>query len=200
MAEINMHVYFDDAGNVHAISPSENAEFSESNQCILLPLSEVEIFLTGKANLLDYTVLANKVKGETKYKLIKKTHQINYIRNLDNYLTKMSSTNEHNAAVIIGNNLSQKILTLAISADFKNFYTDGTEEQQAIVSEFLTQGVTSVYITKRNDPYSLLFSVNFLPKNLFNSEVLHLRYNLSCSNTSAYAKKSAGGFVYTERT
>ncbi len=196
---MNMHVYFDSTGNIHAISPSKNDEFAKDNSCILLPLLEVEMFLTGKANLLDYTVLMSKFKGETKYKLIKKSYQINYVRNLDNYLTKIPSINEHNASVLIGNNLSSKIITLAISSEFKEMYQDGTDEQQATVSEFLTQGVTSVYITKRNDPYSLLFPISFLPSNLFNLETLNFRYKTLCANTSAYAKKIPGGYVYTER-
>lgn len=199
MAEIKIYVYFDDLGSIHAISPEGNDEFAQTKKFILLPLSEVEIFLTGKANLLDYSVIDGAVGGEPKYKLIKKTYQINYVRNLDSYLSKIPNTNEHNAAVLILNDLSKRLLTLNISKDFKEMYTNGNEEQQALVSRFLSNGVTSLYITKRNDPYSLFFSVNFSPNNLFNTETLKFRYELPCVNTSAYTKKSAGGFVYRER-
>jgi hypothetical protein len=196
---ILMHVYFDSFGEIRAITPSPDDTQTDLLSYVF-PLSVVENFLTSVSNPADYRVKIYNDPTGKKYKIEKKIKTVNYVRNLDSYLTKLDDeiTGTLNTVIII-NDTSKKKFTASISKDFKDLYHMGVEEEQKEVSRFLESGLITVYITKKNDPYSLLFSFNLSPNKLFELNTIAIKYDIDCKSSSAYAKKVIGGYLYLER-
>lgn len=193
-----INVYFDDKGNIQSVTPEKDPTFSIFNVGEF-PLSKVEMFLTGKAGLSSYIIDYARITDAATYKLIKKAQNLNYVRSIDNYPIKINIKSDVAKTVIIENRIREKVIVITIDKEFKNLYNNGTEEQQEIVANFLEQGMTTVYITQKNDPYFLLFTIKFLPRQLFNEEILYINYVDDYRNTSAYAKRIIGGYVYREK-
>lgn len=196
---IGMYVYFNTMGEIQAICPSENQDFSTKFTCARFPVSDVEMFLTGKANVLDFNIFPDIFKDFKKYKLIKKPSHIVYTRRLDSYMTKIETVPKNHSVVTIYNCISTKVITVSVNDLFKEMYNNGDEEKQMKVLEFLSQGNMEVYITKKNDPYTMFCSINFSSKDLFNKEDLKFTYEYPCSDTSAYStRRMIDSYVYME--
>jgi len=199
---ILMYVFYDVNGDIKAITPALDENFSAHFSVATFPLPLVEKFLTGVSNTFDYKVKKVEKSSGITYVLLKKLVTINYTRSLDSYLTKVETTDtkeQYFSGIIITNNTENKVFSVRLSTDIKDMYKNGTEEEQERVSDFLNKGPSTVYITKRNNPYHLLFSFVLAPRALFDTERLYFNYTGSYTNVSAYTKKLVGGYEYKEK-
>jgi ABC-type uncharacterized transport system permease subunit len=194
---IFMYVFFDKNGEIKAIAPTLDEGLSSSFSVASFPLSDVEMFMTAKKNAFDYQVKRIENLAGSTYKLIKKqTSTLNYVKTLDSYLTKIEDVNK-NTILIVTNNISENFVSLELTKDFKALYEQNTEDID--VTDFFNNELTNIYLTKRNNPYHLLFTVSFVPRSLLVSDILYFNYTGDYTNSSAYCKKLINGYGYKEK-
>jgi hypothetical protein len=194
-----MYVFYDKNGDIKAITPSLDENFAITHSVATFPLSEVEGFLTAVKNTFDYRVKkVEKLSGIT-HKLIKKYSAISYTRTLDSYLTKVEPAKITDNTITIVNDIVNKVISVKLAKEFKEMYENGTEEEQENVSDFLNKGPSTLYVTKRNNPYNKLFAVSFTPKMLFDAEKLYFNYTGEYNDVSIYTKKLITGYGYKEK-
>jgi hypothetical protein len=197
---INMYVFFDEKGNIRAITPSLNDFNDEACSVSTFPLSEVEDFLLGKISTAGYEV--KKIKSFTgeKFILNKKITDVIYTRTLDNYLTEISNEISPETTILITNYKSVKTIILKLTTDFRTLYKNKSYEDEDIIDEILQHGSASIHFTEKHNPYYHLFSITFSPKTLFEKGHLEFKYYDPVENASAYAKRIMNGYNYTERS
>lgn len=185
-----MYVYFDDDGEIKAISPMPDVAHKDYFRSATFPLSEVEGFLTAQKNPFDYNIKEILRSGSRSYKIIKKVTVINLTRTLDNYLTKIDILKNDIPTINVNINLVDKNVSVRLDPHFIG-YANGTEEEQEDAEAFNKQGLSTLYVTKKNDPYHHLFTIVFNPKELFQKERLYFDYDetLDFSDVSIYTKK-----------
>lgn len=199
-ALVMMYVYFDKNGDIKSISPAPEDFLDKEFSAATFTLSEVEDFLTGKKNPFDYQVKKSTSLAGASFKLLRKVVAITHTRTLDNYLTKIDERKEGKTPLIrVMNDTEQKVFSLEATKEFLAMATSGNEDYEEIVSDFTLNGTSTIYITQKNNPYSLLHSFSFLPSNLFEREKLYFPYADTYTNTSAYTKKLLTGYTYRER-
>lgn len=196
-----MYVFFDKNGDIKAITPSLDDSLSTSFSAATFPLAEVEVFLTAERNTFDYYVKKTDKLSGTTYKLIKKKSDINYTRTLDSYLTKVEDAKRNESILVITNDVVNKVMSVEIDKEFKTAYVNqrGSEEQQESMDDFFNKGPSIVYLTKRNNPYHLLFSFSFTPRDLLSAEKLYFNYTGDYNEASVYTKKLITGYGYKEK-
>jgi len=199
---ILMYVFYDANGDIKAITPALDEHFSSMYSFVTLPLPEVEMFLTSQKNTFDYYIKEiQKVDGST-HKLTKKNLTINYTRTLDNYLSKIEDVDTFKGnTLIVTNDTINKNIIVELNKSFRAAFTDSniSEEYQVLVEEFISKGPSTLYLTKRNNPYHLLFSCTFNPRGLINTDRLYFKYVGNYNNTSVYTKKLVSGYGYKEK-
>lgn len=194
-----MYVYFDKNGTVKAISPVPQPMFDGTFTSAMFPMSEVEDFLKSKKSISNYYVKkVGKLTSEN-YKLVRKSLNVSYTRTLDNYLTKVEDSNPATDIVKIVNDPNYKVVSIELSRDFIDLYTDGTEDDTDTVTHFINRGYSSVYLTKKDNPYHLLFSFTFSTKQLFEEGKLYFNCDKEFVGTSAYTKKLISGYGFREK-
>ena len=194
-----MYVFYDKNGDIKAITPSLDESFSNTYSIATFPLNDVEMFLTAQKNTFDYYIKKiDTVTGST-HKLIKKQSTINYTRTLDSYLTKVEDVTSKGSIITIVNNTTKKVISINLLKDFKEMYNYGTDEEKESVSDFLKKGPSTIYLTKKNNPYWLLSSFSFTPAELFEKEILYFNYENKYNNTSIYTKKLINSYGYKEK-
>jgi hypothetical protein len=198
---IMMYVFFDNYGDIKAITSTPDDHFVSAFQSATFPLSEVEPFLLAIRSPSDYQVKEHRSLAGVKFKIIKKVSHIDYTRNLDNYLTKIENFDKKNSTVSITNITYDKVISVEISKEFKEFAVTGSgdDDERKIIEDFLNKGPTTIYLTKENNPFHLLFNFTFTPHQLFENETLYFNCNNKYTNTSAYTKKLIDGYGFTER-
>jgi hypothetical protein len=191
MSSVLMHVYYDKNGDIKAISPSSVGELDKSYSYALLPFSDVEPFILGKRNTAEYMIKKTVT-------LSKKYLKVNLTRSMDNYLAKVSTDPEFSEVVKIVVNTKQKMITLLLNSSYKDIYEIGTEDERDKMDGFIKSNISHIYITEKNNPYSLLESISFLPKDLFESSRLEFKYHedLDLSSSSAYTKGLMSTYQY----
>lgn len=193
-----MYVYHDKNGDIKAITPILEENMSNFFNVATFPIQDVELFLTGKRNTFDYYIKSNIRINKTIYTINKKLKDISLTRTLDNYLTKIDTDNSSSIITIV-NDIQKKLVSIEISSDFKDLYYSGDDEQKEYISEFLNIGQTSIYITEKNNPYNLRFTISFSPKNLFDNNIIYFPYKDNYENSSAYTKKVVSKYKYKEK-
>lgn len=197
---VMMYVFYDKNGDIKAIAPSID-NFNDPNCSVAtFPLSEVEGFLSGKKSTFNYQI--NKLTTPTgvKFSIVKKVIEVDYVRTLDNYLTEIGPYRKGETIISIVNQKSNKVILVEIASEFKAMYTDGNDDGKDSIDDFLKLGRISIHITKKHNPYHLLFSFSFTIQELFAKGRLYFNYEDECENTSAYTKKVIDGYGYKERT
>lgn len=196
-ALILMYVYFDKKGDIKAITPREDSSFSADYSYAMMPVADVESFLVGKHNPFDYTVKKNQKLGGPAYVISKKVSVVNLVRSIDNYVTKISET-EKSPIIRIIVNARNHTVSIALTDGFKDLYENGSVEEQESVIEFLESGLSTVYLTRKNNPYSLLYNITFSPKELFDRGRMSFNCpeTLDLRNSSAYTKRLVNSYRY----
>lgn len=195
---ILMYVYYDANGDIKAITPISDVSLSNEFSCAMFPISEVEVFLSGKRNPFNFTVSKiKKITGET-YKLVKKQTDVFLTRTLDNYLTKVGLFNESETILKIIINSSERKIILMLDNAYKELYKTGSEEQQEDIDSFINHNTSELYFTKRNDPYYLYHTISFVPKEIFEKDEVVFEYHngIDLSNSSVYTKKILSSYGY----
>jgi len=186
-----MHVYYDKSGDIKVISPTSDEELGKSYNHVLLPLADVEPFILGKKNTTEYMIKKTVT-------LVKKYSNVNLTRSMDNYLTKVSTDSEFTEVVKIITNTTQKTITLLLNASYRDIYENGIDDERDKMDGFITSGMSAIHITEKNNPYNLLTSISFLPRELFDQAKLEFKYHeaLDLSSSSAYTKGLVASYQY----
>lgn len=195
-----MYLYFDKNGDIKSISPTPDSHLEESFSPSTFMLSEVEDFLTGKKNPSDYQVKkATNLAGEG-FKLLRKVVTVTHTRTMDNYLTKVEGKKKGSAPLVkITNDVERKVVSVEVTKEFLAMTTSDDEDEEEIVNDFLLNGISTVYITRKNNPYAHMLTITFLPSHLFEKVKLYFPYTETYTNTSAYTKKLLDGYSYREK-
>ena len=187
-----MYVYYDDEGNIKAISPTPDMFHRDHFKSATFPLADVDAFLTGMKNPFDYTICESRRPGSKSLEIIKKVSTVDLTRTLDNYLTKIDMIKGKDIPTIrVIINLIDKNIRLHLDSNFVKMYKDGNDEEFEDVDAFIKSGLSSMYVTKKNNPYHRLFTILFSPKELFEKGDLYFSYekSLDFSDISIYTKK-----------
>ena len=193
---IMMYVYFDSDGNIKTISPDPVGAASVSIYSVsTFPLSEVESFLVGKKNPFDYYVKESKGIAGSTFKITKKqTIDVSNIRTLDAFLTEVGSTlNDSDTLVSIENNISIKQIKISINESLKNILN---EDEPALFNMFANHPQAHLFFTGNGDPYNLLYSVIFSPRELIDNKIIEINYDVDLSAASLYTKKIINCYKY----
>jgi len=200
-ALILMYLYYDKNGDIKAVTPTADQGLANEFNTAMFPLSDVEPFLLGQKNPFDFTIKKVKRIGGESFRIIKKETHINVTRTLDNYLTKVSEdTNEIPILKIVAD---QEAHSIALSLDpaYKELLKNGIDEEQEDVEAFMNHGISMLYFTRRNDPYTLLFTLPFVPKALFDEARVYFPFPtyIDFSYSSVYTRKILSSYGYRVR-
>jgi len=192
-----MYVYFDINGDIKTISP-DPITMSDSYSSATFPLSEVEGFLLGKKNPFEFYI--KSIKGITGivYKITRKqVIDISLVRKLDNFLTEVKTMPKSSDAFLLIENISkEQKIKITINKVLSLLLNEGDDKDQEAITAFMNNPSSSIFFTKKGDPYFLLYTLTFSPKELFDKGELFWDYSVDLSNTSVYTKKIIEGYSY----
>lgn len=195
---MDRYVFYDKNGNIKIIASSLDDVKNDEYSAIKLPLSEVEPFLQGKKNSFDYVIRKVKSSGNEKFVLIKRVSNVIYTRTLDNYLTEISNKKNNTTAITIVNQPRRNSFLVEFTSVFRSMLDSDIEEERDIIDNILRTPKTSIYITKKHNPYYLLMTITFSPKELFTTGKMYFKYEGKIENTSAYTKRIVDEYYYKE--
>lgn len=192
-----MYVYFDVNGEIRSISP-ELSTLPEGQLVTSVLLSEVEEILGGKKNPGDYFVKTLKSATGNHYKITKKSVSVvNYVRTLDNFLAEIHTMpRSKDSYVLIENDIKAKKIKISLGKIVSLLSSVGDDEDQDRIKSFSTQQNSTLFFTKKSDPYFLLHTLNFSPQELFSKEELHFSYTVDLSEASVYTKRLLDRYSY----
>lgn len=197
-----MYVFYDKNGDIKAIMPHFNDNFSDLYNVATFPLSDVEMFLSAEKSTFDYTVKKTVKASDIKYTIVKKEKAIKYTRTINSYLTKIEGVVKDESMLTFTHDINSRKICIEIDNKFKERYLtgSGTEKEQEITERFFNSGSSAVYLTKRNNPYCLLFSFSFTPDTFVSVDKLYFEYKDIGMNTetSMYTKKIINEYGYKE--
>lgn len=193
-----MNVYYDNVGDIKAITPSEDPGLSAEYLFAPIPIAEVELFLLGQRNPYDFYVSKTKANGVEKFKITKKETKVDLTRSLDNFLTKVSDKEVANSILRIIAMPNKKTIRLQVDPEFVKLLTSGDDDERSEVEKFIQQGNSILYFTRYNNPFHHLYSLHFNPRILFQSGELLVSYNekIDLFNSSVYTKKLLKSYTY----
>ena len=189
-----MYVFFDKKGDIKAITPNPDSMFDNYTSANF-PLSEVEDFLNGTKNSFNYSVKQTSQLGSG-YKIIKKVSNVLVTRTLNSYITKVETpTRSAPPILLITTDLVNSVISLDLHPDFEEVRDDEDDD-----TEYIFSGTTPInlYLTKKNNPYHLLHTVPFTPKDLLGNLHLDFQYDsrIDLSSSSVYTKKLIDSYGY----
>lgn len=194
-----MYVYFDINGDIKTISP-DPVIVSDGYSVAMFPLTEVKEILEGKRNPFDFYVKSSKGVGitGTTYKITRKQSlEINLVRTLDNFLTEVKTMSKSaDAFLLIENIIKEKKIKITLNKSVKNLLEEISDTEQETMDSFINYPSASLFFTRKGDPYFLLHTLIFSPKELFEKGVLYWDYTVDLSTSSVYTKKILDGYSY----
>jgi hypothetical protein len=195
---ILMYVFFDKIGNIKAITPNLNESYLDEFLVATFPLKDVEMFLTLEENTFDYSVKTIERVSKTTYKIVRKQPTITHTKTLKSYLSEVKKVDDPVISFI--NNVTNKCIQIELNKDVREFYLQNNDliEENDIIDNFINAGVCSGYLTKKGDPYHLLFTFSFNPKDLILNEKIYINYENNYNSCSLYTKKLINGYNYKE--
>lgn len=186
-------VYFNNAGNIVCMSPV--ADDSLTNfQFTMLPLSEVQPFIEGTKNPAQFLLEQDK-DDPTKYTVVSKVIEINYLRRLDRFLIELEPSNDWDGHLIIHNNISEKCITFSLSSELRMKLS----EQGTIAPENITiNGIPELdfHFTCKNDPSFLIETIVVPTNNLVGYEHIYVNYENDLSKASVFTRKIFNKYSY----
>lgn len=196
---VMMYVFYDKNGDIKAIAPSADSFYDPNCSVATFPLSEVEGFLSGKKSTFNFQIQRLATLAGVRFSITEKIVEVDYARTLDNYLTEIGPQKGGETIISVVNQKSHKVILVEIAKEFKDMYTYGSNDGKDSVDDFLKLGKISIHITKKHNPYHLLFSFSLTIQELFTKGKLYFNYKGECENTSAYTKKLIKGYGYREK-
>lgn len=195
-----MYVTFDIRGEIKSIAPSPNYGNDPAFTVCTFPLKEVEDFLLAKKNPFDYYVQRVRKVGGKEYKLTRKISEVSYVRTLDNFLTEIKSMARISDAVIgIENFVEEKKIKLTLNPILKIMLDEGTDDEIDNIENLIAAPLSYLFFTRKHDPYFHIHTLTFMPRELFDKEVLHFEYEADLSDVSVYTRKVVEGYSYSTR-
>lgn len=194
---IMMYVWYDKNGDIKAITPSLSGVGNEYTSAIF-PLHEVEPFLNSSRSTFDFHIR----KVNASYRIVKKDKVVNYTRTEETYLTKVREVSNSPNTLIFVNDTANKVISVELDRDviyaIKNNgeLIDGKEHP---TTALFNSGLCTAYLTKKNNPYHLLFTFRFDPSTLLTTDTLYFKYDSVYNDTSIYTKKIIDGYFFKEQ-
>ena len=190
---ILMYVFFDINGDIKAITPNL-CNIGDEFLSATFPISEVESFLNSSKNTFDYHI--KSINGS--YKIVKKVRNITYTKTLDSYLTKVDDISNSGTLKFI-NDTTNKLISIELDRDIIfNMNQELHQDTERVTDILFNSGPCVAYLTKKNNPYHLLFTFTFSPKDFLTINRLNFSYNGVYNNTSIYTKKLINGYCFKE--
>jgi DNA-directed RNA polymerase subunit K/omega len=188
-----MYVYFDIDGNIKSISPDPDAFSSANYSTAMFPLTEVEPFLTAKKSTFDYYISVVKKLLSVEYKLVRKiTPRITQLRSLDSFLVELKQSVDE-VVIAIENHIADKKIRITLSPDAKEV------DENNVLEDFAKIPTSFLFFTKKNDPYFLMHTITFSPKELVDNGIITIPYDVNLEGLSVFTKKIINEYSYTER-
>ncbi len=196
-----MYVYFDVNGDIKSITPHLDAELDNLYSSTTLPLESVGDFLTGKLNTFNYRVKVNKTALSTTYEIEKKVATtLNLHRRSDMYLSQVENIpRNRDASILIENIVPDKHIKLKINPSVRILQTEGTDLEKESIEKFIDTPSVTLFFTKKDDPYFLLHTIEFIPEELFANDALYIKYTMDLQGVSVYTRKLINGYSYQEK-
>lgn len=193
-----MYVFYDKNGDIKAITPNLDPALSLEFSVATFPLTEVEMFLVGQRNPFDFSIKKITRAGGDKVKIVRKEYEVNLTRTLDNYLTQVDMLRDQEPIIRIVLNLYENSIKLHLDPLYKDLLAFGSEDEQDDVQSFINFPQSVLYFTKKNNPYHLLYSISFKPRELFENQTLEYDFGneVDLSNSSVYTKKLVNSYGY----
>jgi hypothetical protein len=193
-----MYVTFDVRGEIKSIAPNPSYHLDKDFTVATFPLNDVEEFLDARKSPFDYYIQRVKKVGGREFKITRKVSDLNYVRTLDNYLSEIKPMARFRDAVIgIENFINEKRIKLSLNPILKIMLDEGTDEEIDNIEKFISTSASSIFFTRKDDPYLHLATITFLPRILFEQEVLQYTYEADLSNASVYTRKIVEGYSYS---
>ncbi len=196
-----MYVYFDVNGDIKSITPHLDAELDNLYSSTTLPLESVGDFLTGKLNTFNYRVKISKTALSTTYEIEKKVATtLNLHRRSDMYLSQVENIpRNRDASILIENIVPDKHIKLKINPSVRILQTEGTDLEKESIEKFIDTPSVTLFFTKKDDPYFLLHTIEFIPEELFANDALYIKYTMDLQGVSVYTRKLINGYSYQEK-
>lgn len=190
-----MYVYFDEKGDIKSISPELNT-LEDGIRVTTVLLSEVKDFLLGKKNVSEYYV--KQLAGGTQFTIVMKyVPTLSRVRTLDNFLAEIHTMpKSKDAYILIENYIKEKKIILSLGKLVKLLLNEGPDDVQNLIESFSAQQQSFLFFTNKGNPYSLLHSIMFSPRDLFLREELEFSYTVDLSSASVYTKRLLDRYSY----
>lgn len=190
----SMIIYYDNKGDIKAITPDNDVNFSEYKS-ISVPFGDVKDFLTTEKSVINYYIKQNKKEKNIVYSIeLKKSITSSLKRTLDTYLTKVGSISTNDSIIIITNNTKEQKLYFELNSSLDNSVFSKEE-----IIELFKQEIVTFYLTKRNNPYYLLNQYTFPIFDLIKNKKINFSYTQDYKNTSIYTKKDKELYTFIEK-
>ncbi len=191
-----MFLVFDLNGDIKSISPVKEEKLDKSLECIEIALSEVEDFLTAKKNIFDYYIKITNRAAVKSYTVTKKVSNISQARDVETALTEIFEDAAKKELILVTNNIPSKTITISLTREFEYTQLLGTDEELDKIQTFLNTPKSSLFFTKPGDPYFLLHTINFVPRELLNENKLVIKYKPNLAKASLFTQKLLDKYSY----
>ena len=194
-----MYVYFDKAGDIKCIAPESSDELVSEFRFAMFPINDVEMFLTGKKNSFDYFVETIKRVVDVSYRITRKpVLELNQTRLVENYLVEiMPLPRSKDATILIENSLQEREITISLNPGVRSLLIDGTDAEQDVLRKLVNTQLSSLFFTRKHDPYFLITTISFSPKLLFSKSFIKIQYEDDLSSASLFTKRLLDGYSYS---
>jgi hypothetical protein len=190
-----MYVYFDSNGDIKAITPDVNLTLESKFSVTILPSTDLEKFILGKANPFNYTVRKSNTPMGVSYRIVSKNFVVNQVRTDNSFLTKVEeNTPDRVVSILIINDTNTKKVTVEATDFFMRLF----DNDEDINNESIQDRMIRFYLTKYNNPYYLLQKFEVNTSELYQKEKLYFPYEEYYTNTSVYTKKIINGYKFRE--
>ena len=187
------YVYFNDNNGIVCLSPEEDTSL-EHFQYTKMPLSEVEDFIIGTKNPTQHVVEQDS-KDPTKYSIVPKVVEINYLRRLDRFLSEVTQENEESPHLIIENNIGERCLKFTLDNEIRMRLS----EQGTVAPENITingVGTLDFHFTVKSDPSFLIETITIPTNLLVGHPSYYVNYTQDLSFASLFTRKVFKNYTY----
>lgn len=202
-----MYVYFNEEMNITGISPVLDTNLVDQGMHhTLFEVDAVRPFITGEKNISTHYLKADK-KDPTKFEILARKVEINYIKTIDRFLTEVNIAKKPNTEksiteqpdndyhIQIINNTVAKTISFRLHRSIK---TSILKNEVIETANITINGIPELdfFFTAKNDPSFLIKHVCVRTNELIGKHALVLSYDSELSYASLFTKKIFSNYVY----
>jgi len=191
--EQEMHVYFDDTGNIKCISPVVDQSQEDRFQHTKLPLSNVYRFITGE--IAPNKFIVKKKKGKVnEFVIVERVFDINYVRKLDKFLTEVEEgyKTKNDEIEIIADTITST-LTFKLAPHIRIEYLDTVDD--ASLASICGLRTLKFYCTTKNDPSYMIEAYNVPVHKLLHGPV-YVEFKSDLKKHSLFTRQVFDNYSY----